>query len=74
MKIYMIIVLFFLIGAFFIISNENLALSKKQNLQKFGELYVNWIDQLLANAKYVSGYVVKMDWLPKNITQAPAEN
>lgn len=66
MKIYILIIMFFLIGAFFIVSEKNLSLSKQNDLQQFGKLYVNWLDQILGNVKYTTGYLVKLDWLPKN--------
>jgi len=64
MKILMIIVIFFLIGAFFIISENNLHLSKQAELREFKLKYFNWLDNVFMNFKQVSGYVVKLDWLP----------
>ena len=64
MKILMFIILFLLIGAFFIISNQNLKLGEKQNIQTFLTLYSEWFDQLITNSKTASGYAIKMKWLP----------
>ncbi len=60
----MLVVMFLLFGAFFIISENNLALSHDGNLDKFISEYVDWIDRLGGNAGSVSGYLIKMDWLP----------
>ena len=60
----MIIIIFLLTGAFFIISNNNLVMGDSQNIDKFIGLYSQWIDSLVFNAAGVSGYVVKMEWLP----------
>ncbi|MBR9706586.1 hypothetical protein GOV14_06120 [Candidatus Pacearchaeota archaeon] len=65
MKTVMILVMFLLIGAFFIISNENLLLKDKESLDTFFVSYTQWLDQLLGNGKTFAGYVVKMQWLPE---------
>jgi len=64
MKVFMFILIFLFIGAFFIISNENLKLNDKEDLNMFFKMYSGWFDQLLGNSKTAAGYVVKMEWLP----------
>ena len=64
MKTFMFLVMFLLIGAFFIIANENIKLDSQKNVGEFFQLYGQWIDSLAANGKTVLGYVVKMEWLP----------
>jgi len=64
MKILMFIIFFLLIGAFFIISNENIKLNNKENVNYFFKLYGQWFDQLIDNSKTATGYAVKMEWLP----------
>jgi len=56
--------MFLLIGAFFIISNENIKLDSEKNIGVFFNLYGQWIDSLVGNGKTVLGSVVKMEWLP----------
>lgn len=68
MKIYMIIVMFLLIGAFYIISEKNLALRNSDSLEKFGVYYTSWLGSIIENLGYLTGYVVKLDWLPMNVT------
>ncbi len=53
-----------LIGAFFIISNENIKLDSSKNIDHFISLYSEWFDKLASNGNGVLGYVVKMKWLP----------
>lgn len=65
MKIIMFIILFLLVGAFFIISNENIKLNSKENFSLFLEKYGKWGDSLFGNGKTVVGYVAKMEWLPE---------
>ena len=64
MKTFMFIIMFLLIGAFFIISNEEIKLDSEKNIGVFFNLYGQWIDSLVGNGRTVLGYVVKMEWLP----------
>ena len=64
MKTLLFIILFLFVGAFFIISNENIALNSPENIDLFFSEYGGWIDGLFANGKTVVGYVAKMEWLP----------
>jgi len=57
--------MFFVIGALFIISNNSLAMYKKENSEKFSELYIQWIDQIYINSQKLTGEAIKLDWLPK---------
>ena len=56
--------MFLLIGAFFIVSNENIKLNNSENVGLFFREYGSWIDDLFSNSQTVVGYVVKMGWLP----------
>lgn len=64
MKTFIFIVVFLLIGAFFIISNQEIKLNKGENVGLFFKEYAAWFDSLIGNGKIVGGYVVKMEWLP----------
>ena len=57
--------MFLLIGAFFIISENNLALRDSENRTKFAELYTSWADKIFDNSRNLAGYVVKLDWMPE---------
>ena len=57
--------MFLLIGAFFIISNEEIKLDNSENINIFFKEYAGWIDSLIGNGKTVSGYIIKMQWLPE---------
>jgi hypothetical protein len=65
MKLLVFFIFFMFLGAFFIISNENIKINSKENFYKFLTMYGDWIDQLFGNGRGVGGYVVKMEWLPK---------
>jgi hypothetical protein len=64
MKLLVFILILLLIGAFFIISQNNLALSQEGNLNKFVSLYGSWLVSTMKNIGSLSGYMVKMEWLP----------
>ncbi len=64
MKLLLFIILFFVLSALLIISNNNLAMHKQENITKFSELYLNWINNLYLNAQVLTGEAVKLDWLP----------
>ena len=64
MKTFMFVIMFLLIGGFFIISDENIQLNSAENIGLFFQTYASWIDDLFSNGKGVAGYVVKMEWLP----------
>ena len=68
MKLYILITMFILIGALFIISENHLSLSKSNDRTEFSSLYFNWLSQIWNNTRQVTGYLIKMDWLPKNET------
>jgi hypothetical protein len=65
MKLTMGIVMFLLIGAFFIISNNNLHMLEQGSLSSFISIYVSWVGEIFDNGAQLSGYVVKLDWMPK---------
>lgn len=65
MKIIMFVIVFLLIGAFFIISNNNLHLGDTEQREQFMQSYHGWFVKIADNAIGISGYVVKMDWLPE---------
>ena len=65
MKILVVALMFFVISALMIISNNDLAMLKKENIDKFSELYVTWINQIYLNVQVMTGEVMKLDWLPK---------
>ncbi len=65
MKILIFIILFLFVGAFFIISNENIKMNSSENLDLFFREYCSWFDKLIGNGKNLSGFLIKMEWLPE---------
>ena len=64
MKFLTFIIMFICLGAFFIISNENLNMTIIEDRQKFQEDYSGWLSNLFNNAKGMTGYVIDSKWLP----------
>ena len=59
------IVLFLLFSAFFIISNNNLALKDKENRTIFARSYYGWFVNVIGNIKSITADVIKSNWLPE---------
>lgn len=69
MKIAMIVVMFLLLGAFFIVSQNNLALNSSENVDKFVSVYIDWLGSFVSDVTRLGGFVVKLEWLPENETE-----
>jgi len=70
MKVYLFILFFLLLGAFFIITEHNLALKNTEARVELGNTYLSWVGQVLGNSVRLTGYVAKLEWLPKNLSSA----
>lgn len=66
MKIAMVVVMFLLLGAFFIVSQNNLALNSSENVDKFVSRYIDWIGSFVGDITRLGGFVVKLEWLPES--------
>ena len=56
---FIVIILF---GVLLIISNNNLAMYKPENVQKFFPLFSDWLKVIYNNFLTMTGQVVKMNW------------
>jgi len=65
MKLQIFIVKLLFLGAFFIISNENLHLLVVSERELFFNIYFGWLADLSAQMIDVTGYVVQFKWLPE---------
>jgi hypothetical protein len=59
MKIILFIIWFLLIGAFLIISNENIYLNNSQNINHFFNIYSIWLNNMFINSENLIGNVIK---------------
>jgi len=64
MKVVIAVALFLILGALFIISENNLSLIQGENVSIFYELSVSWINNLYHNVLTLTGNVVEMKWVP----------
>lgn len=65
MKIILVVMIFFIMSALFIISNNNLAMYKQENIVNFVDMYLSWVNNLFLNTQKISGEITKLDWLPQ---------
>jgi hypothetical protein len=64
MKWLLFLMFFFLLGAFFIISNNNLHVGNPEQFNSFMTQYYGWFFKIAENAGSVTGYMVNVDWMP----------
>ena len=64
MRIISLLVLFMFLSAFFIISNQNLALKDKDSRLQFARSYYAWFLGFIGNFKNITGAVIKIEWIP----------
>jgi hypothetical protein len=57
---------FLIMGALFIVSNNNLAMYKQENIVNFVDLYLTWINNLSSNLYSLTGDIIKLDWVPSS--------
>ena len=65
MKIQIIIVKLLVLGALFIISNQNLHLGIPEEREVFFDAYSGWVTNIFYQIVDITGYVVKFEWLPE---------
>jgi len=64
MKIAMLVFMILVIGGLYIISENNLALNTRDNVNTFGSMYGYWIKSNFQDAIKITGKAVEMEWLP----------
>lgn len=60
----MIIIIFLLMNAFFIVSNKNIPLNSIDNISEVSVVYISWVQNIGKNLGEISGNVVKLEWVP----------
>ena len=64
MKVILFLLVFFTIGALFIINNNNIPLNNSENITQLSETYLNWLDKIFSNTQDITGEVIGLEWLP----------
>ncbi len=67
MRTIILILIFLILGALFIVSNNNLALIKQQDRAEFDSSYTGWLQKLFSNSQNLVGSVVNMGWFPDKL-------
>ena len=65
MKLILILIKVFVIGALLIISNQGLAMSIEENREHFLAEYSSWLSHLFEKGLSIASYVIKNEWLPR---------
>lgn len=65
MKLALILMKIFLIGALLIISNQGLAMSIAENRSEFVHDYGLWVNHLFQKTMSIASYVIKNEWVPE---------
>ena len=65
-KIIVVLIVLLVIGAYLVKTYNDLDLKNPNDLKTFIKVYSAWIFNLGENAKDVTGYVSKKQWLPEN--------
>jgi hypothetical protein len=53
------------LGFLLIISNNNLEMHNKENIDKFFNISASWIDKIYFNTQYLTSQAIKLSWLPQ---------
>jgi len=67
MKIVLFVVIFLLMNAFLIISNNDLKINNTENIKQVFSLYGDWTKKLSENFGQITGNVVELEWAPDKI-------
>ena len=65
MRILVIVLIFLLVGALFIINQNRIDVKEKEGKITFTKVYAKWLWDSAKNIKEVTAYIIKMDWLPR---------
>ena len=65
MKLMLILMKIFVLGALLIISNQGLAMGISENRQTFMHDYSLWLNHLFEKTLSIVSYVIKNEWLPE---------
>ena len=66
MKLWVIVLIFLVIGSFLIVKSNDLDLESDSDRSTFLFKFSHWAGGLFGNGKAVVGHAIAMDWLPEN--------
>lgn len=62
MKIVIIFLMFFILGALLVISNHAISFQAENDLSLFKDSYFVWLEKVFGNFGKLTGDFVKLDW------------
>jgi len=65
MKFWIVVVKFLVIGALFLVSNNDLNMGNMDERAEFIGMFSSWMVGLYDQTIEISGYVVNSEWLPR---------
>ncbi|MEK6918500.1 MAG: hypothetical protein AABW73_00505 [Nanoarchaeota archaeon] len=65
MRFFTIIIVFLLVGVFFIISEKGLNVASSSDLKILKSDYSSWLLTTAKNSAFFVGQAIKMEWLPE---------
>ena len=66
----LIVVVILILGALFIISNENLSLANGKHSRTFVHLYALWLQSIGDNMQHITAQVISSEWFPRSESNA----
>ena len=64
-RIVILLIILMLLGAIFIITQNNYNLTKKNDSNEFVKSFSGWAVKVVTNSASLVGNAIKMDWLPR---------
>ncbi len=73
MKLWVIILIFLVIGSFLIVKTNDLDLDNKSDQSTFLFKFSSWVGNLFGNGKALVGHAIALDWLPASEENSTSE-
>lgn len=64
MRLLVFILVFLLMGAFYIVTAHNIALKNPGAFETLLVKYLGWFPKVIENVISVTGHVIKLEWMP----------
>ena len=67
--VFVVLLLLFLVLTFSsVVQNNNINLKSPTGLAVAGKVYLSWFGSVFDNLKVITGNIIRMDWIPKDMT------
>jgi len=65
-KIYLLIILFLVVGAYFTVRNNNIDMEDEDDRKRFLVSFTGWLLKVGRSTKNVASYAAEQEWLPED--------